>query len=54
VEPASLSDCMSEIKLKQKIIDGLVSYMRYGGAIDENDPEYDPAQPASNTIRRGS
>jgi hypothetical protein len=30
------------LKLKQKIIDGMVSYMQYGGADDENDPEYDP------------
>jgi hypothetical protein len=36
-------------KLKQKIIDGMVSYMRYGGADDENDPEYDPEFDAGYT-----
>lgn len=30
------------LKLKQKIIDGMVSYMKYGGADDESDQEYDP------------
>lgn len=29
------------LELKQKIIDGMVSYMKNGGADGENDPEYD-------------
>jgi hypothetical protein len=29
-------------RLKKKTIDGMISYMKYGGAADEKDPEYDP------------
>lgn len=30
------------VKLRQRAIDGMVSYMKFGGAEDEDDPEYDP------------
>jgi hypothetical protein len=36
-------------QLKQKVIDGMVSYMKYGGADDENDPEFDPEFDAGYT-----
>jgi hypothetical protein len=29
------------LKLKQKIIDSMISYMKYGGDLNENDPEFD-------------
>ena len=30
------------LDLKRDIIDGMVSYMKFGGAEDENDEDYDP------------
>jgi len=30
------------LKMKQDLIDGMIEYMKYGGAVDENDPEYNP------------
>jgi hypothetical protein len=30
------------LKLKRDLIDGMIEYMKYGGAVDENDPDYDP------------
>ena len=35
--------------LKKKTIDGMVSYMKYGAADGENDPEYDPSFKADYT-----
>src|SRR5215813_14086744 len=29
------------LKMKQDLIDGEIEYMKYGGAVDENDPEFD-------------
>ena len=37
------------LELKQKTIDEMVNYMKYGGAEDENDPEYDPEFDAGYT-----
>jgi hypothetical protein len=37
------------LELKRKAIDGMVDYMKYGGAEDENDPEYDPEFDAGYT-----
>ena len=37
------------LELKQKINDSMISYMKYGGAVDENDPEYDPGFDAGYT-----
>src|SRR4030095_4007191 len=37
------------LELKQKTIDSMVDYMKYGGAEDENDPEYDPEFDAGYT-----
>jgi hypothetical protein len=36
-------------ELKRKIIDNMARYMRFGGAVDENDPEYDPEFDAGYT-----
>ncbi|MDD2815366.1 MAG: hypothetical protein PHP00_06455 [Thiotrichaceae bacterium] len=30
------------IELKQSLLDAMLDYMNYGGATDENDPDYDP------------
>jgi hypothetical protein len=30
------------LEVKQALIDDVIEYMKYGGAVDENDPEYDP------------
>jgi hypothetical protein len=30
------------LEVKRDLIDGMIEYMKYGGAVDENDPEYDP------------
>lgn len=35
--------------LKKKTIDEMIHYMRYGGADDENDPDYDPSFNAGYT-----
>lgn len=37
------------MKLKKKTLDGMIDYMKYGGADDENDPEYDPEFDAGYT-----
>ncbi len=37
------------LELKKEIIDGMVSFMKFGGADDENDPEYDPEYDAGYT-----
>ena len=37
------------LKMKQDLIDGMIEYMKYGGAVDENDPEYDPEFDAGYT-----
>jgi hypothetical protein len=37
------------LKLKQDLIDDMIEYMKYGGAVDENDPEYDPEFDAGYT-----
>jgi hypothetical protein len=37
------------LELKKEIIDGMYSFMKYGGADDENDPEYDPEYDAGYT-----
>lgn len=29
------------LELKQTLLDGMLDYMNYGGATDENDPDYD-------------
>ena len=39
------------VELKKAIIDGMFSFMKYGGADDENDPEYDPEYDAGYTQR---
>ncbi len=33
-------------ELKEKTIEGMVSFMKYGAAENENDPDYDPAYDA--------
>lgn len=30
------------LELKQSLLDAMLDYMNYGGATDENDPDYDP------------
>src|SRR5215470_16458277 len=39
-----LNEDMKEdiLKVKQDLIDEMIQYMKYGGAVDENDPEYNP------------
>jgi len=37
------------IELKQELFDGMIDYMKYGGAVDENDPEYGPEFDAGYT-----
>src|SRR5262252_686568 len=37
------------LEVKQNLIDGMIEYMKYGGAVDENDPEYDPEFDAGYT-----
>ena len=37
------------LKMKQDLIDGMIEYMKYGGAVDENDPEYNPEFDAGYT-----
>ena len=37
------------LEVKRDLIDGMISYMKYGGAVDENDPEYDPEFDAGYT-----
>jgi len=46
-----LNEDMKEdiLKMKQDLIDGEIEYMKYGGAVDENDPEYDPEFDAGYT-----
>jgi hypothetical protein len=36
-------------ELKKGLIDGMIGYMKYGGAVDENDPKYDPEFDAGYT-----
>lgn len=37
------------LRLKSDLIEGISSYMKYGGAEDENDPNYDPKFDAGYT-----
>ena len=37
------------LEVKRDLIDGMIEYMKYGGAVDENDPEYDPEFDAGYT-----
>jgi hypothetical protein len=37
------------LEAKRALIDGMIEYMKYGGAVDENDPEYDPEFDAGYT-----
>jgi hypothetical protein len=37
------------LEVKRELIDDLVRYMKYGGAVDENDPECDPEFDAGYT-----
>jgi hypothetical protein len=37
------------LEVKQNLIDGVNEYMKYGGAVDDNDPEYDPEFDAGYT-----
>ena len=37
------------LEVKRDLIDGMIGYMKYGGAVDENDPEYDPEFDAGYT-----
>jgi hypothetical protein len=37
------------LKMKQDLIDGMIEYMKYGGAVDENNPEYNPEFDAGYT-----
>ena len=37
------------LEVKQDLIDDVTEYMKYGGAVDENDPEYDPEFDAGYT-----
>jgi hypothetical protein len=37
------------LEVKRALIDGMIEYMKYGGAVDENDPEYDPEFDAGYT-----
>jgi hypothetical protein len=46
-----LNEDMKEdiLKMKQGLIDEMIEYMKYGGAVDENDPEYNPEFDAGYT-----
>ena len=46
-----LNEDMKEdiLKVKQDLIDEMIEYMKYGGAVDENDPEYNPEFDAGYT-----
>jgi len=37
------------LEVKRDLIDGMVDYLKYGGAVDENDPDYDPEFDAGYT-----
>jgi len=37
------------LEVKRDLIDGMIGYMKYGGAVDENDPDYDPEFDAGYT-----
>jgi hypothetical protein len=37
------------LKVKRDLIDEMIEYMKYGGAVDENDPEYNPEFDAGYT-----
>jgi hypothetical protein len=37
------------LEVNQVLIDGMIGYMKYGAAIDENDPEYEPEFDAGYT-----
>src|SRR5215468_1107416 len=37
------------LEVKRDLIDDVIEYMKYGGAVDENDPEYDPEFDAGYT-----
>ena len=37
------------LEVKRRLINGMIEYMKYGGAVDENDPEYDPEFDAGYT-----
>ncbi|MCI0666225.1 MAG: hypothetical protein L0220_34670 [Acidobacteria bacterium] len=37
------------LEIKRNLIDNMIEYMKYGGAVDENDPEYDPGFDAGYT-----
>ena len=37
------------LEVKRDLIDGMIEYMKYGEAVDENDPEYDPEFDAGYT-----
>jgi hypothetical protein len=37
------------LELKRNLINGMIDYMKYGAAVDENDPEYDPEFDAGYT-----
>jgi hypothetical protein len=37
------------LEVKRRLIDGMSEYMKYGGAVAENDPEYDPEFDAGYT-----
>ena len=37
------------LEVKRALIDDMIEYMKYGGAVDENDPEYDPEFDAGYT-----
>jgi len=37
------------LEVKRALIEGMIEYMKYGGAVDENDPEYDPEFDAGYT-----
>ncbi len=37
------------LKVKRDLIDEMIEYMKYGGAVDENDPEYNPQFDAGYT-----
>jgi hypothetical protein len=37
------------LEVKKDLIDDVIEYMKYGGAVDENDPEYDPEFDAGYT-----
>jgi hypothetical protein len=39
------------LELKQTLLDEMLDYMNYGGASDENDPDYDPEFNAAYTAQ---